>query len=81
MITGDGLITSSVIHGGSGMNQVKSFGEINCGTAQLGDQRRTKFNFKICRIQICRSTVATRQGNAQSHNEPHCQAALTSSPA
>jgi hypothetical protein len=42
MITGDGLITSKVVHGGSGMNQVKSYGEINCAHAQLGDQRRTK---------------------------------------
>jgi hypothetical protein len=42
MIVGDGLVTNSNVHGGSGMTQTESFGELNFGTAQFGDQRRTK---------------------------------------
>ena len=52
MITSDGLVTSSVVHGGSGMTQAKSFGEMNFGHAELGDKRRTKRLVKLV-DQMC----------------------------
>jgi hypothetical protein len=42
MITSDDSVTNLVIHGGSGMTLIGSFGEVHFGHAQLGDQRRTK---------------------------------------
>jgi hypothetical protein len=42
MITSDGMVTSSVVPGGSGMTDGKSFGAMNFGHAQLGDERRTR---------------------------------------
>jgi len=58
MIKSDEWITSSLVHGGSGMAQTKSFGEMNFSHAQLGDKRRTKRLVKLA-DQMCQRPGGT----------------------